>query len=58
MLYGVYDMKNYEQCIGIFDTLKEVAKFLDRNYTTCAGTFSRNSKIGARYKIVKIEEER
>lgn len=56
MLYGVYDMKDNEQCIGVFDTLKEVAKFLNRSYNTCAGTFYRNSKIGARYKIIKIKE--
>lgn len=27
-MYIIYDMKDSEQCIGIFEQLKEVAKFL------------------------------
>lgn len=28
MLCGIYDMKNNEQCVGIFDKVEDAAKYL------------------------------
>ena len=28
-MYGVYDLKNYEMCVGMFDTPQEVANFFN-----------------------------
>lgn len=57
MLYGVYDMKNYEQCIGVFKTSREVAEFFNTTAATIRGEICRSNLRECRYLIVKVEEK-
>lgn len=56
-MYAIYDTKNNEQCVAIFNTRKEVAKYFNTT-ANCIGTaICRKHKRKCRYLIVKIKEE-
>ena len=45
-IYAVYDMKDNEQCIGIFDTLQEVVDYLEiKNTNVLASAISKQNII-------------
>ena len=59
--YGIYDLKEDEQCIYI-GTMSEVSKFLNYNKDTLWSYLSRKKHdrsllINHRYEIVKVKEE-
>lgn len=55
-IYAVYDTKNNEQCIGIFDTLQQVVNYLDiSNTRVLASAISKGNKLKARYEVVRME---
>lgn len=53
-IYAVYDMKDNEQCIGIFNTRKEVADYFNTNANTIGTTITKKYKRDNRYIIEKI----
>ena len=55
--YGVYDMKYYEQCVGVFENYKQLSRFLDKTPNTLASACCRNSLVNYRYLIVRIKNE-
>lgn len=55
-IYAVYDIKDNEQCIGIFDTLQEVVDYLEiKNTNVLASAISKKNTIKTRYKVVRID---
>jgi len=55
-IYSVYDIKNNEQCIGIFDTLQQVVEFLDiKNVNVLASAISKQNVIKRKYLVFRIE---
>lgn len=55
-MYGVYDMKNKEPCVGIFKTAKEIAEYFDTSVNVIrSGYITRKHLRDCRYKIVKLE---
>lgn len=54
-MYGVYDLKNKEQCIGTFDTANELAEFFNKPLDSLRSAITRNNKIHNRYVIKKME---
>lgn len=54
--YGVYDLKNNEQCVGIFN-IKELSKFFSCSDNSIRTTISKKHLRDSRYLILKIEEE-
>ena len=50
-MYIIYDMKDSEQCIGIFKQLKEVAKFFNTSSASISSSISRKEKRNHRYLI-------
>ena len=56
-MYVVYDMKNQEQCVGVFDTRKEVAKFFNSTSNSVGAMICRKEKFERRYLVEKVEEE-
>lgn len=56
-MYGVYDLKNYEMCVGIFDTTQQVADFFHTSRNTiCSDNLTRKKLRNKRYQIIKIGE--
>lgn len=55
-MYGVYDLKNEEMCIGMFDTISEVAKFFKTTKGTILPYVTRKHLRENRYLIVKVNE--
>ena len=56
-LYAMYDMKNNEQCVGIFDNLKEIAKFINNNnLRSLSSAISHKKKLKNRYEVKILEE--
>lgn len=56
-MYVVYDMKNQEQCMGVFDNRKELAKFFNTTPNSVGSMMSLKRKFERRYLIEKVEEE-
>ena len=54
-MYIIYDMKDSEQCIGIFEQLKEVAKFFNTSSASISSSISRKEKRNHRYLIERVE---
>lgn len=55
-MYGIYDMKDKEQCVAIFENRKEVAKYFNTT-ENCIGTaITKKYKRKHRFLIEKIEE--
>lgn len=55
-MYGVYDLKNYEMCVGMFDTPQEVANFFNTSKVTILSYISKKQIRAKRYEIIKIDE--
>ena len=55
-MYGIYDLKEYETCVGMFDTISEVAKFFKTTKGTILPYVTRKQLRGSRYLIVKVNE--
>lgn len=53
-MYAIYDTKDYEQCVGIFDKQEEVAEYFNTTTNCIKSTISRKSKIKGRYLIERI----
>lgn len=56
-MYGIYDTKDNELCVGVFLSRKEVAKYFNTSYESIGSSICRKEKRGHRYLIEKIEEE-
>lgn len=55
--YSIYDMKENEICIGVFDTRQEVTDYLEiSNKEVLSSAISKGNKVKSRY-IVKIIKE-
>lgn len=54
--YGVYDLKNNEQCVEIFN-IKELSKFFSCSDNSIRTTIYKKHLRDSRYLILKIEEE-
>ena len=56
-MYAIYDLKENEECIAVFDTRKEVADYFNTT-ANCVGTaITRKHKRKWRYLIKKIEDD-
>lgn len=55
-MYGIYDMENYEQCVAVFDTVKDVAKFFNTTPNCISTAIHRKQLRENRYLIEKIKE--
>ena len=56
-MYAIYDMKNNEQCIGIFKNRKEVARYFNTTANRIGSAITRKQKIEHRYLIKKMKVE-
>lgn len=55
-MYAIYDTKNNEQCVAVFDTRKEVANYFNTT-ANCIGTaITRKHKRKCRYSIEILKE--
>lgn len=57
-MYAIYDLKNKEQCVAIFDKVKEIAKYFDTTENTIRTAIARKSKRNRRYIIIKLDDKR
>ena len=55
-MYVIYDMKEKEQCVAIFKTRKEVAKFFNTTANSIGTSITRKHKRKHRFLIEKIKE--
>lgn len=56
-MYAVYDIKYYEQCVGIFLNRKELAKFFNTTPNSIGSSITRNEIREKRYEVKKINEK-
>ena len=56
-MYAVYDIKYYEQCVGIFFDRKELAKFFNTTPNSIGSSITRNEIREKRYEVKKINEK-
>ena len=56
ILYAVYDTKYYEQCIGIFDNVKQIADYFNMSKHSVLSAITRKNKIKYRYLVERIED--
>lgn len=56
MMYGVYDTKNDEQCVGVFKYRKEIAEYFNTTVNCIGTTITRKHKRKRRFLIERIEE--
>lgn len=54
-MYGIYDMKYYEQCVGIFKGREQLAKYFNTTSNSIGSTICRREKRNGRYLIIRIE---
>lgn len=57
VFYGVYDTKNFEQCVGIFESAKELAKYFNSTENSMWSSITRKRKIKNRYIVFSMKEE-
>lgn len=56
--YAVYDLKDNELCIGIFDKMQEVVDYLNvKNANVLASAISKKNAIKNRYIVVRILDQ-
>lgn len=55
-LYAVYDMKYYEQCIGVYEKVEEIAKLFNMGKDSVLLGISKKCKIKHRYLVERIRE--
>ena len=51
VFYGVYDTKYYDNCVGIFDSSKELADFFHTTRNTILPYITRHNLRECRYRI-------
>lgn len=56
-MYAIYDIKNKEQCMGIFDYREDAAKYLGIHKDSLSRCIQRKQLIKNRYEVIKIKEE-
>lgn len=56
-MYVIYDLKDNEMCIGVFDTVKEVAKYFNTTTATIYCNITRKAKREGRYLIKNIDKK-
>lgn len=56
-MYAIYDMRDNEQCIAIFNTAKEVANYFNTTENTIWSSITKKYKREHRYIIKKIKED-
>ena len=56
-MYAVYDMKNKEQCVGIFDYRQEAATYLGIHKDSLNRNIKKKILVKNQYKVMKIKEE-
>jgi len=54
-MYAVYDMKDSETCVGVFETVKEVAKSLGIKTNHVSSIISKKKKYKSRYIIMSVK---
>ncbi len=54
-MYGIYDIKENEQCVGIFLAIKDIAKFFNTSSQSISSTICRGELRKHRYLIKRIE---
>lgn len=54
-MYAIYDLKDNEQCVAIFETRKEVANYFNTTVNCIGTTITRRRKRKCRYLIEKVE---
>ena len=55
-IYGLYDTKEKERCVGVFKGLRKVGKYIGSSQNVIACAISRNHKLRWRYEIKKVGE--
>lgn len=55
-MYGVYDIKNKELCVGMFDTVSELAKFFKTTNNSILPYITRHNLRECRYLIVRVND--
>lgn len=55
-MYAIYDLKNNEQCVAIFDKVKDVAKYFNTSESSIRSSITRGSKRNRRYIIIKLDD--
>ena len=53
--YAVYDMKENEQCVGVFHGVTEVARYFNLKEQTIRKKLCKNIKVKRRYEIKKVD---
>lgn len=56
-MYAIYDLKENEMCVGVFDSCREVANYFETTENAIYSIVSRNQTKGKRFKIVSIKED-
>lgn len=55
-LYAIYDMNDYEQCVGVFDTPNELAEYFNTTSDSVLSNISRGNWRENRYEIVRLHK--
>lgn len=55
-MYAIYDLKESEMCVGIFEHCKGVAEYFGTSQNAIYTNISRGTKRAGRYKIVSVKE--
>lgn len=53
-VYAVYDTKNQEECIGVFDKVQDIAEYFNMTKGSILSDISKKNKIKHRYEIIRI----
>ena len=56
-MYAVYDLKDHEQCIGIFDRAQDVADYFGMERASVFTARAKGCLIKHRYSVEKIKED-
>lgn len=56
-MYAVYDLRNKEQCVGIFNRVKDVAKYFGIKTESIYNGQYKGCLIKHRYILIKIDDE-
>lgn len=55
VVFAIYDVKNGEQCCGVFERKKDVKVFLNVEYNVLSNALKRKGRIGRRYEVYELE---
>lgn len=55
-IYAVYDMQDYEQCVGIYDNVQEIADKYNMTKGSVLSGISKENKIEHRYLVKRIDD--